>query len=211
VRLAFFEYPPQYRASKQVEMRAQPIALFVFGLFLLTLGNGCVTHELWKNDNLEAWNQPATNPNLRLFTTSQKDDLLVVYDEYSERNDKTHPRAYWLKENQNIIDQRKFPHFISTNTFGFAAVPVFSTGTDPINLPLYAVVATNGQSFTLHLDNGSTESHDLPFYNDQKGKVEKFALTPLATAADVTIVGGVFGYFFLEGMAQSGASYSWKP
>jgi len=41
-------------------------------------------------------------------------------------------------------------------------------------------------------------THDLPFYNDQKGKVEKFALTPLATAADITIVGGFLGYCWLH-------------
>lgn len=51
----------------------------------------------------------------------------------------------------------------------------------------------------------------MPFYNDQKGKIEKFALTPLATAADITIVGGVVGYWYLDGLARSGTTYSWKP
>jgi len=192
-------------------MKTKYIIQLVFGLLLVFLGNGCATKALWENGNLEAWNQPATNPNLRLFVANQKDDLLVIYDEYSDRSDTTHTRAYWMKKNQKLIDQRNSPHFITTNTYvGFTALPVFPASTNQINSPPpYAIVTTNGQSFTLHLDNGSIESHDLPCYNDQKGKVEKFALTPLTAAADITIVGGVFGYWYLYGLASSGYNHSY--
>ena len=194
-------------------MKTNYIIQFVFGLFVLILGNGCATHALWHNDNLEAWNQPAPTPNLRLFESKQPADILVVYDEYLERSDVIHPRAYWLKENQKLLAQGYAPHFVSTKSaVATTAVPVFPTSANQSSQPPpYALVATNGQSFTLYLSNGTVETHDLPVYNDHKGKMEKFALTPLATAADITIVGGVFGYFFLEGLASSGASYSWKP
>jgi hypothetical protein len=94
-----------------------------------------------------------------------------------------------------------------------AAIPVLLTTTNQIDLPPppYALLQTNRQSFTLFSEGGQSGPYALPVYNDQKGKMEKFALTPLATAADITIVGGVFGYFFLEGLASSGATYSWKP
>jgi hypothetical protein len=194
-------------------MRTLRVIPFAFGLCLLILGNGCATKALWENNNLEAWKEPADSPNLRLFTAKQPADILVVYNEYSERSDKTYTRAYWLKENQKLINDRHSPHFVSTNvSAGCVAVPVILAGTNQITLaPPYAVVATNGQSFTLYLDSGTTESHDLPIYNDQKGKIEKFALTPLATAADITILGGVLGYCWLQGAASSGASASFQP
>lgn len=192
-------------------MRIQRIIPFVFGLCLLTLGNGCATKALWENGSLEAWKQPATDPNLRLFTA--KKGILVVYDEYSERSDATHTRAYWLNQNQKLIEDRHAPHFVDPGSAaGCAAIPLLSASANETRLsPPYAVQATDSQSFTLHLPDGSTEEYNLPFYNDQKGKMEKVALTPLANVADLTIVGGVVGYFVLEGMAQSGATYSWKP
>lgn len=195
-------------------MRVQSIIPFVFGLCLLTLGNGCATKALWESGDLEAWKQPATNPNLRLFAAKQPNNILVVYDEYSERSDASHTRAYWLNQNQKLIADRRAPHFVDPRSAaGCAAIPVLFISTNEINLPTppYALLATNSQSFTLHLSPDAVESHDLPFYNDQKGKVEKFALTPLATAADITIVGGILGYCWLEGAASSGASYSWRP
>jgi hypothetical protein len=195
-------------------MRIQRIIPFVFGLCLLTLGNGCATKALWEGNGLEAWKQPDTDPHLRLFAAKQPGDILVVYNEYSERSDATHTRAYWLNQNQKLIEDRRSPHFVNSDTaVGNPTIPVFLASANEMNLPTppYAVLATNCQSFTLYLSVDAIESHDLPFYNDQKGKVEKFALTPLATAADITIVGGILGYCWLQGAASSGASYSWKP
>ena len=193
-------------------MRFQSAIAFVLGLFLLTLGNGCATKALWQNGALEAWKQPDTHPNLRLFAAKQPNDILVIYDEYSERSDAVHTRAYWLNQNQQLIDDRHAPHFVDPNhAVGCAAIPVFTSMNEtPLSAP-YAILATNSQSFTLHLPDGSMASHDLPYYNDQKGKAEKLAFTPIATAADITIVGGVLGYWWLQGTAQSGASYSFHP
>jgi hypothetical protein len=177
----------------------------------LVLGNGCVTKHLWESGDLEAWNQPAANPNLHIFQATPGNDLLVVYDEYGERRDAARTRAYWLNENQKLTDQHRMPHFVSTNSIScLTAVPVLLAATNQTQMPTppYAMVETNGQSFTLYSDSGTASQHDLPVYNDGKGKVEKFVLTPLATGADLTIVGGVIGYFCLEGLASSHASYS---
>lgn len=143
-------------------MKTQPQIPFVFALFLLTIGNGCATKALWQNGNLEAWKQPATNPTLRLFAAKQSNDILVVYDEYSERNDATHTRAYWLIENQKLIDDRHAPHFVNPNLAAdCSAIPVFPVSSNEMNLPAppYALLATNSQSFTLHLP-GSVESYN---------------------------------------------------
>lgn len=166
-------------------------------LLLLTLGSGCATNALWSNGNLEAIKEPASNINLRLFDAKRQNDLLVVYDEYSERNDGIHTRAYWLHENETLVNQRRAPHFANTNLMrNLPSVPVFDLTPDKTNSTsaFYAVVETNQQSFTLYSDSGKVGSHALPFYNDGKGKVEKIALTPVAVTADLTIVGG---YLFL--------------
>ena len=179
-------------------------------LLLLTFGSGCATNALWNNGNLEAIKEPASNINLRLFDAKRQNDLLVVYDEYSERNDGIRTRAYWLNENETLVNQRLAPHFVNTNLIhNLPSVPVFhASAPSETNLTqaLYAIVATNQQSFTLYSGNREISSYDLPFYNDGKGRVEKIALTPIAVTADLTIVGGYIGVWCLYGLAESGYS-----
>jgi hypothetical protein len=183
-------------------------AIRLLPLLLLALDSGCATRALWNNGNLEAVKEPADDINLHLFDAKQKNDLLVVYDEYSERSGKIRTRAYWLNENEARVNQRRAPHFTSTNLTGsLPNVPVFhGSATSGTNLTrtLYAVVATNEQSFTLYSGGQEIGSHDLPFYNDGMGRVEKTVLTPVAVTADLTIIGGYIGVWFLYGLGESG-------
>lgn len=174
---------------------------------LLCMGSGCVTSALWDRTTLDCWNQPADDPHLRLFETSNKNDFVVMYDEYSERNDSVHTRAYLLNQNQRRVVHRRAPVFTSTNLFhGLTIVPVFySPLSSSVSSPCPFAVEDKG-GFALH-ENASTNVYDLPVYNDGRGKVEKAALTPLAVTADLTIVGGFIGYFYLEGLASS--DYAW--
>ncbi len=188
-------------------MKTKRIGPYVFGLFLLLLGNGCVTQKLWQNDNLESWNEPAPDPNVRLFADQQKGDMLVVYDEFLGRHGATHTRAYWLNENEKLLEEHRAPHFVSTNLISsLSPIPVLSVTTNQVDFPPppYALVENNGRSFTLHLDGNQTSTCDLPDYNDGKGKIEKLALTPLANTADLTIVAGFLGYLYLA--AKCGAT-----
>jgi hypothetical protein len=179
-------------------------------LLLLTMGSGCATKALWNNGNLEAVKEPANSINLRLFDAKRQNDLLVVYDEYSERNDSVHTRAYWLNENEARVNQWYAPHFAKTNLMrDLPPVPVFyelASSERNLTQPLYATVATNKQSFTLYSGNHEIGSHNLPFYNDGKGRVEKIALTPIAVTADLTIVGGIF--VILYGYELGASDYS---
>jgi hypothetical protein len=189
----------------RVSCVARPLSLL-----LLTLGNGCATQALWNNGRMEAVKEPANNVSLRLFDSKRQNDLLVVYDEYSERNDGIHTRAYWLNENEMRVNQRRAPHFTNTNLMqNLPSVPVFYTSAPSetnLTQALYAIVATNQQSFTLYSGNREISSYDLPFYNDGKGRVEKIALTPIAVTADLTIIGGYIGVWGLYGLAESGFS-----
>jgi len=173
-------------------------------LLALALGGGCATKALWDGNAFEDWNEPASNGRISLYEGGKPTDLLVVYDEYSERRDATHTRAYWLDQNEKRLRQRRKPYFVSTEAaLHLSAVPVFDQLPEGTNLPpLYALFETNRQSFTLYSVTEPPSSHDLPDYNDGKGKFEKAALTPPAAVADVTILGGFLGYFYLQGMAS---------
>jgi hypothetical protein len=190
-----------------LEMKVGIIFRLLLLLVPLTPGVGCMTHALWDNGNLEAVKEPAGNLNLRLFDAKPRNDLLVVYDEYSERSDTVRTRAYWLNKNQERVDRRRAPDFVSTNvTRRLSAVPVFNVPAGGTNLPptFYALVAADQKSFSLYSGDRKIGSHDLPTYNDGKGRVEKMALTPVAVTADLTIVGGYLGCWFVYGLAQSG-------
>jgi hypothetical protein len=183
-------------------------AVKLLPLLFLIFGSGCATKALWNNGRMEAVKEPASYVNLRLFDAKRQNDLLVVYDEYSERSDKIRTRAYWLNENQARVNQRLAPNFVSPGlSRNFPSLPVFyEPVSSEANLTqtLYAIVATNQQSFALYSGNREIDSYDLPFYNDGKGRVEKIALTPIAVTADLTIVGGIIGYWYLEAVAESG-------
>jgi hypothetical protein len=194
-----------------MKIKAKCVAGFLLPL-LLTLVSGCATKALWDNENLEAVKEPANPLNLHLFDAKRQNDLLVVYDEYSERSDAVRTRAYWLNQNQARVDQRRAPHFASTNLMRhLSPVPVFyaTPGETNWTFALYAVVETNRESFTLYFNNGKTSRHGLPTYNDGRGRVEKIALTPVAVTADLTIIGGYLGVWCLYGLAESGDNNSW--
>jgi hypothetical protein len=157
---------------------------------------------------MDEWNEPAANPNLRLFRDARQDDFLVVYDEYSGRHDTTQARAFYLHQNLKPLAQDHRPHFVSTNlTCHLPPVPVLSSVTTDAPELFYAV-ATNGGNFTLFSSGRESGSYPLPSYNDGIGRMERIAWTPLTVTADLTIVGGVLALIGWEGLAESNASFS---
>ncbi|HEY5041469.1 MAG TPA: hypothetical protein VIK53_05645 [Verrucomicrobiae bacterium] len=178
-------------------------------LLLPLLAGGCVTHKLWTDSQLDAWNEPADDPNLRLFRDGRRNDLLVVYDEHSERHNKTRARAFFLFQNQKLLQQANHPHFVNVNSScGLTSVPVFFS--TPTNFPeqFCEVTKTNGQNFTVFSAGQWTVSYQLPVYDDGLGKYERAAWTPLAVTADLTIVGGVLAIWCWRDLGTSGYSIS---
>lgn len=187
-------------------MKARGLVRVLLVLLPAVVGDGCATHALWNKTSLDAFNQPAAEPNLHLFNVPPQSDLLAVYDEYSERGDAIRTRAYFLEQNQKRVERRRRPHFVNTNWLhGLMPVPVLGATNSP--LTLFALVATNHQSFTLYSGGRAVASRELPVYNDGKARAARIALTPVAVAADLTIVGGVVGYWVLVGMAESGCAW----
>lgn len=184
-------------------------ARFLPLLLLLIVESGC-TYALWTNGNLDAFKEPAQNPELRLYQSGQRKDFLVVYNEYSERRDTIHRRAYWLNKNQCRLEKQRAPIFVRKQSLrNLAPVPVFysTPEKEDFNAGFYAVCDTNQQSFAVFSTNQEIGSYNFPLYNDHWGTVEKVALTPFAVSADAAIVGGCAGVYVLYGLAQSGYSF----
>jgi len=161
-------------------------------LLLLPLMTGGCTGLLWHYTD---WtDRPAINPNLRLFQAERQKDLLVVYDEYSERNKTVLSRAYLLYKNQERVEQNQRPDFVGVRMAQkLPAVTVFQDSTPPEtnSLPrLYAVVSTNTESFLVCSNHQTVSSHNLPMYTDPVGEAERNALMPFAITVDVSLVAG---------------------
>ena len=174
-------------------------ALQIVLLFLLPFfARGCMTQKLWTESGLDDWNEPAPAPNLHLFNDQRRHDLLVVYDEHSERQSATRARAYFLYQNQDLLAQHKRPHFVKPNLAkGMPAVPLFSFPSAGLYAGTCAVTETNSQNFTVLLNGHNLGTYELPVYNDGVGQAERVALTPVATTVDLTIIGGFLGCYWL--------------
>ena len=163
---------------------------FILWLPLVGLfANGCMTHKLWTASKLDEWNEPASNPNLRLFRDENSDRLLVVYDEFSDRRDTLRRRAFFLTATNFTAAH---PQFVDLNsTADLASVPVFSCA--PTNSPasIFAVNSANG--FTLFSNGRTNGPYSLPVYDDGLGRWEKTAWTPVAVTLDLSIIGGAAG------------------
>ncbi|HEY3914124.1 MAG TPA: hypothetical protein VGN61_06520, partial [Verrucomicrobiae bacterium] len=172
---------------------------------------GCATKALW-NADLDNSNLPAQKVNLRLYAANSDADVLVVYDEYSERHDTTRTRAYLLNQSESRIEQKRAPVFVKTNSFAeLKAVPIFistNAGSIGSSAPVYAVFSTNTQSFMISRAGQVAGPYELPVYDDGRGRAERIALTPIMATADLTIVGGVIGGYILTSMCQAGDSFA---
>ncbi len=128
----------------------------------------------------------------------------MVYDEMNN-SDKPKPRAYYLFQNEKLIENRRKPAFVSPDKAGtLSPIPVYKTESEienPTNLELYAVSSTNNTSFKLLSKNKNIGEFYLPVYKDGMYQMKKAFLLPLAVGADATIVGGYIAVQCLPGLA----------
>jgi hypothetical protein len=122
--------------------------------------------------------------------------VLAEYDEASQGTTTIQRRSYWLEPNALAIATDRQPRFVScANAEGLVVVPVTDNLTNPppsAYRGLYAIVSTNGQSFSLCLGQKQPTVYALPVYFTGSGRrVKQVLLTPFAVATDLTIVGGV--------------------
>jgi hypothetical protein len=169
--------------------------------------SGCTTNALWESGRLARFHEPNEPPNLRLFYSEGRQDVLAQYVEVRDSDEALRERAYWLHESAWRIQQRRKPQFVPViQAAKLQVIPlVTSPGLNPppSNARQYAVVSTKGGSFTLYSTNQSIGAFDLPVYEDPSGKVKKVLLTPLAVVADLSIVGGIIFYLTLPASWES--------
>jgi hypothetical protein len=127
--------------------------------------SGC-TGVVWEKERFARCHWPANPPNLRLFYSEPARDVLAEYDEVSEGTTTVQRRAYWLGRNARAIAAGRQPRFVSiTNAQDLVLVPVTDSPAGPppsAYRGLYAVVSTNGQSFSLCLGQKGPTDYGLP-------------------------------------------------
>jgi hypothetical protein len=180
-------------------MKDTKFVWLILTLCQAVLLSGC-TSALWEKDRFARCHWPANPPNLRLFYSEPARDVLAEYDEVSEGTPTVQRRAYWLEPNARAVAAERKPQFVSiTNTQDFMMVPITDSLTNPPSSAyqgLYAVVATDGLSFSLCPGQKEPTVYGLPVYFTGSGqRVKQVLLTPFAVATDVTIVGGVVSWF----------------
>jgi hypothetical protein len=146
-------------------------------LLVLQGGNGCALNP--NTPMGEIWNGPppesiaSAHPlALRLFFSSQRHDVLVVYDEYPIETTSMRTRAYWLYESEDHLGNDGRVTFVKTNSaIDLVSVPVFNTTVAlTTNSPdTLSAVTTNDYSFAIYSGQREVSSHNLPIPSVRKG------------------------------------------
>jgi len=176
-------------------------------LVLSWLGAGCVTHALWEEKSFHA----ADEPRLNLSLVPPANDILVEYVEQYGETAKTRPRAYWLFAYTLRQKEKTKPAFVHPDaTLERVPVPLLRglEGTNSLPAGYCALPLAYDQGFYLWKDGQQVGRFDLPIYFARpRATAGRIALTPLAVAADVVIVGTVVGavvtIIYLESLPDS--------
>jgi hypothetical protein len=192
-------------ANRQVWM-AEGLITLVLCAALIPLLTGCqtvqdysLTYRVWSTAEFENWAGPAREPHLALFSQLSENDVLVQYDETTEKKESVRRRAYFLFRNARRIEQRKKPRFVNPETaITMAGIPLEPgnpgmTNLSSTRLPLAAVYDNHAREFWLFRHGKLEGPSDLPAYKDSNGNFIRVILTPFAAAGDTVVVGLVAG------------------
>ena len=171
----------------------RPFRVAILPLFLLLTG-GC-TSDLWRDDRFVYYYQPAVPSHLQLYYSAQRKDILVKYDEFTDRSSKIRSRCFWLEPNASRIGRDQPPHFEPAQTSrNLVAVPVIASESDPIPpcpAGLHAVGRSDDYMFALYDENRRMDNYALPRYKGSTQRLKQVLLTPFAVAVDLTIIDAV--------------------
>jgi len=189
-------------------MKPKEFLRFVLLAVPAVLLGGCVTPKVWEAGQFARYHEPASPVDVRLFYSDRAKDVLVDYVEIRDNDAKSRRRAFWLEPNASLLRERRRPHFVSLETErGLSPIPLsLPVPTDhrpTSDEALYALVSTDGRTFTLYSASKEIGKYDLPVYRDASGRVKQVLLTPLAVTADLGIVGSVVGVIIVYAYAGS--------
>ncbi len=169
--------------------------MLVIQAFFVT---GC-TSALWDKKTFANHYRPDNPADLHLFYSTARKDILVQYNEWSDKDNKAQLRSYWLEPNILRVNRERKPHFTaSMETKGLMVISVAET---PPNRPasavpeLSAVARRDDTFFTLYSGNERGDPYKLPAYTGPSQRVKQVLLTPFAVIGDATIAGAIIGYF----------------
>ena len=182
-------------------------------LLALSLNTGCATHYLWTQSQT-SFREPAADPQLKLYADGRGKNVLAVYCEMNEQNDRVVSRAYFVMRNSQAVSDAHRPFFVEPET-ALSLYPVRLIGTNEVvsyapqsrlgqkNTGWVAMVWPGQQHFALFKDSRPRGTFDLPIYDDGSATAKRIFLTPWTVALDVTVIGG---YLYL----QAGAPVLWR-
>ena len=182
--------------------------LFVSVIFLMT---GCVTSALWEDGRFAHFREPAVPPNLRLFESEAKHDILVQYDEWLDVSEKLRLRTYWLGQDRQPFSNPHKPAFVSSHaTDGLLPIPIYESSAfmARTNTGLAAVMVWNPTGFTLYSGDRVLGDYALPVYEAGLATTKKVLLTPLAVTADAGIVAGYLFLIYAQVFANGNGSWN---
>jgi len=169
-------------------IRSWLLALLMAQAMLLA---GCATSKVWEDGQFARFHEPATPSNLLLFESSQRGAVLVEYDEWRDGDDLSRRRAYWLDQNTARLQAGRKPRFIrARRDADLSPLPAVEAPTH-VEVPgAHQHSIISNQAFVLYSGENKIGAYELPVYADASGRVKQIAITPIAVAADLTIVGG---------------------
>lgn len=177
-----------------------------------------MTYNLWDGEMIESFHQAALPSNLALFQPTNSTDIIVQYDELSPWWDSVRRRTYYLDENEQRIQGRKKPVFVSATVTNQALpIPIVTDANFTLNgaassterLPC-AIRYGEENVFTIAYANGTTEGpYHLPGYRGMTGNMKLAGFTPVTVTADASVIIGIAAWIYLSAWAQSGAPLFW--
>jgi hypothetical protein len=187
----------------------------LFQLSLLALMScvmtGCATSALWDEGRFARFHEPAAPPNLRLFASTQSQNIFVQYDEWMDMNEKLRTRTYLLGQDHESSRNPHKPAFVSAGAVnGLQPVRIFESSgfSAQTNVGLAAVMVWNPPGFVLYSKETELGSYVLPVYEDGSATTKKVLLTPLAVAVDAAIVAGYLFLVYAEVFANGNGSWN---
>ena len=188
-------------------------------IILALLFTGCttierysLTYRLWNSSDFRKFNEPAPDAKVALFERTNRVDVLVQYEAWSENDSIATRKAYYLRANQARIVTGKKPIFVNPSVAErMQPIPVFISNAGFTNMTSppapYAVMAKESRAFTLYLEAGRGEAFTLPVYSESSGTVMRVVFTPLAVAGDTVVVAAAGAVVCIIGLAESGTSF----
>ena len=133
------------------------------------------------------------DPELKLFLTPDRSDVLVTYREVRGGAGASVPRAYFARANAAEILANRKPAFVSADTAAaLQPIPLDVPASCGSKLPraaadpgLRARLSSSGSGFTLTRGNAELEYHPLPLYEADSARWRKRAFVPLTVANDI--------------------------